>query len=82
MAVEQELRASVRDEVRFNDGDRGMYASDAGNYRMAPIGVVLPKDAGGSAKHRDGWCSRGGRVLVHLAAPSLKSISGQHSGKP
>src|SRR5204863_3996811 len=32
-------------EVRFGSGDRGMYASDAGNYRMIPIGVVLPKDA-------------------------------------
>jgi len=45
-AVERELRAGVKGEVRFDDGDRGMYASDAGNYRMVPIGVVLPKDAG------------------------------------
>src|SRR5438270_9545707 len=44
-AVERELRAGVKGEVRFGDGDRGMYASDAGNYRMAPIGVVLPMDA-------------------------------------
>jgi FAD/FMN-containing dehydrogenase/Fe-S oxidoreductase len=43
-AVEQELRAGIAGEVRFGDGDRGMYASDAGNYRMVPIGVVLPKD--------------------------------------
>ena len=44
-ALEKELRAGVKGEVRFSDGDRGMYASDAGNYRMVPIGVVLPKDA-------------------------------------
>src|SRR5581483_7466454 len=44
-ALERELRASVEGEVRFGDGDRGMYASDAGNYRMAPMGVVLPKNA-------------------------------------
>src|SRR5207302_5435200 len=44
--LERELRAGVKGEVRFGDGDRGMYASDAGNYRMAPLGVVLPKDAG------------------------------------
>src|ERR1051325_6918069 len=43
--IERELRAGVKGEVRFGDGDRGMYASDAGNYRMVPIGVVLPKDA-------------------------------------
>src|SRR5690242_17966989 len=43
-ALEKELRAGVKGEVRFGDGDRAMYASDAGNYRMVPIGVVLPKD--------------------------------------
>ncbi len=41
-----ELRARIRGEVRFGAGDRGMYASDAGNYRMVPVGVVLPMDAG------------------------------------
>ena len=43
--LEIDLRAAVRGEVRFGAGDRGMYASDAGNYRMVPIGVVLPRDA-------------------------------------
>src|SRR6476660_5706146 len=43
--LERELRSGVRGEVRFGAGDRGMYASDAGNYRMVPIGVVLPRDA-------------------------------------
>src|SRR4051794_1246811 len=44
-SIERELRSAVRGEVRFGAGDRGMYASDAGNYRMVPIGVVLPRDA-------------------------------------
>jgi FAD/FMN-containing dehydrogenase/Fe-S oxidoreductase len=44
-ALESELKQTVRGEVRFSEGDRGLYASDAGNYRMVPIGVVLPKDA-------------------------------------
>ena len=43
--LENELRAAVKGEVRFGAGDRGLYASDAGNYRMVPIGVVLPNDA-------------------------------------
>jgi FAD/FMN-containing dehydrogenase/Fe-S oxidoreductase len=43
--LEERLRANVRGEVRFSGGDRGMYASDASNYRMVPLGVVLPKDA-------------------------------------
>jgi FAD/FMN-containing dehydrogenase/Fe-S oxidoreductase len=44
-AIERELREWIKGEVRFSDGDRGMYASDAGNYRMVPVGVVLPTDA-------------------------------------
>jgi FAD/FMN-containing dehydrogenase/Fe-S oxidoreductase len=43
--LEAELRRAVRGEVRFSGGDRGMYASDASNYRMVPLGVVLPRDA-------------------------------------
>lgn len=39
------LRARVRGEVRFTDGDRALYATDASNYRQIPIGVVLPADA-------------------------------------
>src|SRR5258706_10167235 len=34
----------VRGEVRFSDGDRALYATDASNYRQTPIGVVLPCD--------------------------------------
>ena len=43
--LEARLRANLEGEVRFAGGDRGMYASDASNYRMVPIGVVLPKHA-------------------------------------
>src|SRR3982751_4713709 len=39
-----ELRAHVRGEVRFGDGDRALYATDASNYRQVPIGVVVPRD--------------------------------------
>ena len=44
-ALEKELHATVRGEVRFGGADRGMYASDASNYRMVPLGVILPRDA-------------------------------------
>jgi len=43
-ALEAELRGRIRGEVRFGAGDRGIWASDAGNYRMIPIGVVLPRE--------------------------------------
>jgi FAD/FMN-containing dehydrogenase/Fe-S oxidoreductase len=58
-----DLRAGVRGEVRFQPGDRGMYASDAGNYRMVPIGVVLPKDAG-DVLHTVAVCRRHGAPIV------------------
>jgi len=40
-----ELRRAIRGEVRFDDGSRALYATDASNYRQVPIGVVLPRDA-------------------------------------
>src|SRR5438045_632313 len=38
-----DLRASVRGEVRFSAGDRALYATDASNYRQVPIGIVMPQ---------------------------------------
>ncbi len=34
---------TVAGEVRFSDGDRALYATDASNYRQVPIGVVVPR---------------------------------------
>jgi FAD/FMN-containing dehydrogenase/Fe-S oxidoreductase len=41
----EELRRSIKGEVRFDDGSRALYATDASNYRQVPIGVVVPRDA-------------------------------------
>jgi FAD/FMN-containing dehydrogenase/Fe-S oxidoreductase len=43
--LEAALRRRVRGEVRFTDGDRALYSTDASNYRQIPVGVVLPRDA-------------------------------------
>src|SRR5690554_1274485 len=43
-ALERDLRAAVRGEVRFDDKARALYATDASPYRIAPIGVVVPLD--------------------------------------
>jgi hypothetical protein len=43
--LEDALRERVRGDVRFSNGDRALYATDASNYRAIPIGVVLPRDA-------------------------------------
>jgi len=43
--LERELRLHIRGEVRFDNGSRALYATDASNYRQVPIGVVIPLDA-------------------------------------
>src|SRR5947209_2833074 len=43
-ALAAELSRRVRGEVRFDDGSRALYATDASNYRQVPIGVVIPRD--------------------------------------
>ncbi|HLH78010.1 MAG TPA: FAD-linked oxidase C-terminal domain-containing protein [Candidatus Binataceae bacterium] len=45
-ALQDQLRSSIAGEVRFTDADRALYATDASNYRMVPLGVVLPRDEG------------------------------------
>jgi FAD/FMN-containing dehydrogenase/Fe-S oxidoreductase len=40
----QELRRTLRGEVRFDKGSRAVYSTDASNYRQVPIGVVIPRD--------------------------------------
>ncbi len=42
--VEDELRSTIRGEVRFDTASRALYATDASNYRHIPIGVVIPRD--------------------------------------
>jgi FAD/FMN-containing dehydrogenase/Fe-S oxidoreductase len=39
----EELETRLEGEVRFDDGSRALYARDASNFRMVPIGVVIPK---------------------------------------
>ena len=42
-ALREQLEAELEGEVRFRPGDRALYATGGSNYRMIPIGVVLPK---------------------------------------
>lgn len=41
-----QLRRRIEGEVRFDDGSRALYATDASNYRQVPIGVVVPRHVG------------------------------------
>jgi FAD/FMN-containing dehydrogenase/Fe-S oxidoreductase len=42
--LEQQLRAQIRGEVRFDASSKALYATDGSNYRQIPIGVVIPLD--------------------------------------
>jgi FAD/FMN-containing dehydrogenase/Fe-S oxidoreductase len=40
-----ELKQAIHGEVRFDRLSRLLYSTDASNYQMLPVGVVLPRDA-------------------------------------
>jgi len=42
--LEEDLRRTIQGEVRFDNGSRALYATDASNYRQVPIGLVIPRD--------------------------------------
>ena len=44
-SLRRRLERDVRGEVFFDRGNRSAYSHDSSNYRQAPIGVVLAKDA-------------------------------------
>ncbi|HJT17845.1 MAG TPA: FAD-binding and (Fe-S)-binding domain-containing protein, partial [Thermoanaerobaculia bacterium] len=44
-ALASALKREIKGEVRFDNGSRALYATDASNYRQVPIGVVRPQNA-------------------------------------
>ncbi|MES2264095.1 MAG: FAD-binding and (Fe-S)-binding domain-containing protein [Pseudomonadota bacterium] len=42
-ALAEALSRRIAGDVRFDDGSRALYATDASNYRQVPIGVVVPR---------------------------------------
>ena len=73
-----DLTAELEGEVRFNDGDRALYATDGSNYRHVPIGVVVPRSVADVV--------RGMEVLRRHGAPMLSrgggtSLSGETTNK-
>ncbi len=44
LALERQLRATVRGDVMFDSANRAAYATDSSNYRQVPLGVVCPRD--------------------------------------
>jgi FAD/FMN-containing dehydrogenase/Fe-S oxidoreductase len=73
-SLEDDLRRSVRGEVRFDSGSRALYATDASNYRQVPIGVVSPVDTEDLIA-AVAACRRHGAPIVHRGAGT--SLAGQ-----
>jgi FAD/FMN-containing dehydrogenase/Fe-S oxidoreductase len=42
-SLQHELSRSTEAEIRFTAGDRALYSTGGSNYRMLPIGVVIPR---------------------------------------
>ncbi len=42
LAFQHELRHRIRGDVLFDDVTRGIYATDASNYQILPVAVVVP----------------------------------------
>ena len=66
-ALFDELEEAIEGEVRFDDGSRAAYSTDASNYRQLPIGVVVPRTIDDVVttvricrRHRAAITSRGG----------------------
>src|SRR5919205_1122141 len=73
-ALAAELRTHVRGAVRFDEGSRALYATDASNYRQVPIGGVLPRDAG-DVVQTIAVCQRHGAPVLPRGAGT--SLAGQ-----
>src|SRR5690348_7156271 len=66
-----ELKDAVEGEVRFDDGSRALYATDASNYRQVPIGVVIPRTKDDVARTLEICRRHGAPVLARGGGTSL-----------
>jgi FAD/FMN-containing dehydrogenase/Fe-S oxidoreductase len=69
--LEESLRDVVEGEVRFSDGDRALYSTDASNYRQVPIGVVIPKDVDDVVRAVEVCDDQGAPILPRGGGTSL-----------
>ena len=65
------LRSGIKGDVRFDPASRALYATDASNYRLVPIGVVVPRDIDDIVKAVAVCRSVGAPILSRGAGTSL-----------
>jgi FAD/FMN-containing dehydrogenase len=69
--LERDLRARVDGEVRFDEGSRGAYSTDASNFRQVPVGVVVPHTVEAAAAAVGVCWDHGAPVLSRGGGTSL-----------
>jgi len=77
--LEHELNRALEGEVRFDAYARAIYGTDAGIYRMEPIGVVTPRSADDVAATVEIASRRGVPVLPRGAGTSQPGQSVNHA---
>jgi FAD/FMN-containing dehydrogenase/Fe-S oxidoreductase len=69
--LERDLKRQLACDVRFDDGTRALYSTDASNYRQVPIGVVLPRRTADVVAALDVCRRHGAAVLARGGGTSL-----------
>lgn len=77
-ALAADLRAVADGEVRFDDGSRAAYSTDASNYRQVPLGVVVPRTVQAAVAAVD----RRGCPGTACSPPPLIPHLAEHGGQP
>src|SRR5947199_6851146 len=72
-ALAAALRKRIQGEVRFDNGSRAIYSTDASNYRQVPIGVVIPRTIHDVLETLEAARQFGAPILARGAGPSLAS---------
>ncbi|HZW10664.1 MAG TPA: FAD-linked oxidase C-terminal domain-containing protein [Phycisphaerales bacterium] len=70
-ALEVELRASIAGDIRFDQHDRMLYATDASLYQVEPLGVVIPTTVADGAAAVAVCARHGAPVLPRGGGTSL-----------
>ncbi|HET7825050.1 MAG TPA: FAD-linked oxidase C-terminal domain-containing protein [Anaeromyxobacter sp.] len=70
-ALADDLARRIEGEVRFDDGSRALYATDASNYRQVPIGVVVPRSVDEAPEILAACRRHGAPVLARGGGTSL-----------
>ena len=78
-ALAEDLRRAVGGEVRFDDGSRALYATDASNFRMPPIGVVVPRTIDDVVATHEVCAAHDAPVLCRGAGTSLSGETVNHA---